>query len=362
MIMEARDRNKKKPLPSELQLDLRSTEILKSVIRSHLLTGQPVGSRALSLGTGLDLSAATIRNTMSDLEARGLLEHPHTSAGRVPTDMAYRLYVDRLMKTPRMVSHEAQAIDEALQRNRAEIPDLLAEASRQLSRFSKHVGVVLAPEIRRIVVEHVEFVRLDPHRVVAVVVGRSGVVHNRILETTEPKDQGELDRIGRYLSEQFAGKTLLEMRQGLLERMAEDAAAYDRLVGRSLDLGRRMVAEDAAPAGVFVEGTSNLLDQPEFADLDRMRLLIRTLDEKNHLVDLLSRALDGQGVQVVIGRENPAADLADCSFVASTYHFGDQVMGTVGIVGPKRMEYARAIALVDYLAHILTRLLSNPAD
>lgn len=346
----------------DIQLEGREGEILKAVIRSHVLTGEPVGSRTVSRGTGLDLSPATIRNVMSDLEARGLLTHPHTSAGRVPTDLAYRVYVERLMGPPRMTPGQAQAIDEALSRSRGEIPELLAEASRQLSRFSKHVGVALAPEVRRIVVEHLEFVRLDPRRVVAVLVGRSGAVHNRILEVEEPHEQAELDRIGRYLSERFSGKTLPEMRQVLLERMSEETAAYDRLLRHSLELGRRAIEADAGVTGVFVEGASNLLTQPEFANLERMRGLIRTLEEKNLLVDLLSRVLEGEGVQVVIGRENPVADLADCSLVATNYHAGGQVMGTIGIMGPTRMEYARAIALVEHLAGVLTRLLSSTGD
>ncbi len=332
------------------------------MIRGHILTGQPVGSRSLSRGIGLDLSPAAIRSTMADLETRGLLTHPHTSAGRVPTDLAYRLYVDHLMERPRMEAHHAQVIDEALLRTRNEIPELLAEASRQLSHFSKQVGVVSAPEIRRIVVEHLEFVRLDARRVVAVLVGRSGLVHNRILDAAEPREQAELDRIGRYLSEKFHGKTLLETRQILLERMAEETAAYDRLVSRSLELGRRALEANASSAEVFVEGASHLLDEPEFADLDRMKGLLRTLEEKNHLIDLLSRVLEEQGMHVVIGRENPVANLAECSLVASTYGSGGQVLGAVGIVGPKRMEYARAIALVEHLARVLTGLLSQPRE
>src|SRR3990172_6791503 len=264
------------------------------------------------------------------------------------------------MGPPRMEARQAQAIDEALLKNRNEIPELLAEASRQLSHFSKQVGVVSAPEIRRLVVEHLEFVRLDARRVVAVLVGRSGVVHNRILEAEEPREQDELDRIGRYLSEKFSGKTLLETRQILLERMAEEAAAYHRLVSRSLELGQRALGEETSPAEVFVEGASYLLDEPEFANLERMKGLLRALEEKTQLIDLLSRVLEGRGVQVVIGRENPVADLADCSLVASTYGSGDQVVGTVGIMGPRRMEYARAIALVEHLARALTRLLSYP--
>jgi heat-inducible transcriptional repressor len=343
-------------------LDAREREILKSVIRAHTLTGAPVGSRAVSLGAGMDLSPATIRNIMAELEERGLLTQPHTSAGRVPTDTAYRIYVDHLMGAQRVVPAQAHAIDEALLRTRGDVAELLEEASRQLSRLSHHVGVVLAPELRRIVVEHLEFVRLDPRRVVAVLVDRAGVVHNRILDDPEGPGQDELDRVGRWLTEQFAGRTLGQMREELLERMSAERAAYDRLRSASLELGRKAVERGPGQeeAELFVEGVSNLLAEPAFADRARMRAILKTLEEKTRVVDLLGRVLEGEGVQVVIGRENPVPDLSDCSLVASTYAAGERVLGSVGIVGPTRMEYARAVALVDYLAKVLTRLLSSP--
>lgn len=343
-------------------LDAREREILKSVIQAHIVTGEPIGSRTLSKGTRLDLSAATIRNIMSDLEERGLLTQPHASAGRVPTDRAYRLYVDQLMGPVRVSPSQTQAIDEALLRSRGELPELLGEASRQLSRFSHHVGVALAPEFRTVVVEHVEFVRLEGRRVVAILVDRSGVVHNRILEVEEPLSQEDLDRVGRYLSEQFTGFTLPRMREELLKRMAEETADCNRLIGQSLTLGNRALGAEAPLAGVFIEGASNLLTAPDFGDLERLRALFRTLEEKSRLVELLARVLHGEGVQIVIGKENPLSDLAGCSVVASTYGSGDRAMGTVGIVGPTRMEYARAVALVDYLARLLTRVLSGPGN
>jgi heat-inducible transcriptional repressor len=343
-------------------LGAREREVLKSIIRAHVVTGAPVGSKAVSLGTGMDLSPATIRNVMAELEERGLLAQPHTSAGRIPTDTAYRLYVDHWMETPRMAAAQARSIDEAL-RTRRDVAELLEEATRQLSRLSHHVGVVLAPELRRIVVEHLEFVRLDARRVVAVLVDRSGVVHNRILEDADPSDQDELDRLGRWLTEQFAGRTLGQMREELLQRMSEEKAAYDRMRAAGLSLARKAVepAPGESEGELFVEGMANLLDEPAFADRDRMRAVLRTLEEKTRLVDLLGRVLEGEGVQVVIGSENPVAGLADCSVVASTYGAGDRVLGTVGIVGPTRMEYARTVALVDHLAKVLTRLLSSPA-
>jgi heat-inducible transcriptional repressor len=342
-------------------LDAREAAILKSVIQEHILTGAPVGSKKVSGGVRLDLSPATIRGIMADLEERGLLVQPHTSAGRLPTDRAYRLYVDRLMRRSNMNPSRAQVIDAALFASRGEIADLLGEASKQLSKFSRQVGVVLAPAMRRVVVEKLEFARLNERRIVAILVGRSGVVHNRILDLDEPMSQEELDRTGRYLTDQFGGMTLLQMRTELENRMKEERAAYDRLLARSLKLGRRTIEEDEDnSADLFVEGASNLLDSPEFADLGKMKKLIRTLEEKRRLIGLLSRVLDQDGVQVMIGSENQEENLNHCTVVASNYHSGDRVMGTLGIVGPTRMEYVKAIGLVEHLAVVLTRLLTHP--
>jgi heat-inducible transcriptional repressor len=340
-------------------LDDRAGEILKSVIQAHVITGEPVGSRSLSRGAGLDLSPATIRNVMSDLAERGLLSQPHASAGRVPTDLAYRLYVDRLMGPPAIDISHAQAIDEALLHRRGEIPELLSEAARQLSRVSQHVGVVLVPDMRRIVVEHLEFVRLDGQRVVAILVDRAGVVHNRILELPADFEQSDLDRVANELSRRFSGQTLPTIREAIARELLEEQSAYDRRRARLLELGRDAMAVDGEATDVLVEGASNLVGALEFNDLERTKELLRTLEQKGRLVDLLEHVLTGEGVQVVIGHENPVSSLSDLSVVATTYRAGDRVMGTVGIVGPTRMEYARAIALVDHLAHVLTRFLTH---
>jgi heat-inducible transcriptional repressor len=189
-------------------------------------------------------------------------------------------------------------------------------------------------------------------------VGRSGVVQNRIIENLEPLEQEELDRIGRYLTEEFGGHTLPEMRSLLAERLQEERSRYDKLRARSLELGRR--ALDKAPEGeVFVEGTSNLVGSPDFGDLNEIRALLHTLEQKESLLELLSKLLGGDGVQVMIGGENPVSDLARCSLVAAGYGTGERTLGTLGIVGPTRMGYARAIALVDHLAKVVTRLLSE---
>ncbi|TDI46299.1 MAG: heat-inducible transcription repressor HrcA [Acidobacteria bacterium] len=344
------------------ELDGRSSEVLRTVIRQHILSGEPVGSKAVTGGTMLDLSPASIRNVMAELEERGLLQQPHTSAGRVPTDQAYRLYVDQMLRKTRLSPSQAQAIDTALADSRGEIPDLLAEVSRQLSQFSKQVGLVLAPNLQRVPIDRIEFVRLDSRRVVAILVARSGVVHNRVLEIAEPAEQVELDRIGRYLTDELGGLTLPEMRDRLLIRMGEERAAYDRLMMQSLELGRQALESREDDAELLVEGASNLIGSPEFSELGAMRDLFRTLEEKKALIQLLSQVIDGEGVQVVIGAENPQEQLSKCSLVVATYGTETQTRGTLGIVGPTRMEYAKAIALVEHLAGVLSGLLSGPGD
>jgi heat-inducible transcriptional repressor len=344
------------------ELDGRSGEVLRTIIRQYIVSGEPVGSKAVTGGTTLDLSPASIRNVMVELEERGLLQQPHTSAGRVPTDRAYRVYVDQMMRKTRVTRSQAQAIDAALAATRGEIPDLLAEASRQLSQFSNHVGLVLAPNLQRVLIDRIEFVRIDGRRVVAILVARSGVVHNRMLEISEPEEQVELDRIGRYLSDELGGLTLPEMRDRLLTRMAEERAAYDRLMAQSLELGRKALESSEDDAELLVEGASNLIGSPEFAEIEAMRGLFRTLEEKKALIRLLGQVIDGGGVQVVIGEENPQTELNRCALVVAGYGTETRNLGTLGIVGPTRMEYAKAIALVDHLAGVLSKLLSGHGD
>lgn len=344
------------------ELGERETEVLKTVIRQHIVSGEPIGSKSVSGGIRLDLSAASIRNVMAELEERGLLRQPHTSAGRVPTDQAYRLYVDRLLRRQRVSAGQAQAIEGALAGSRLEIPDLLSEATRQLSQFSNQVGLVLAPQLERVVIDRLEFVRLDARRVLAILVARSGVVHNRMLESTEPAEQHELDRIGRYLTDELGGATLPEMRDRLSARLAEERAAYDRMLKQSLELGRQALKTTPEEGELLVDGASNLIGSPEFAEVQTMRGLFRTLEEKKALIGLLGQVIEGGGVQVIIGEETSNSELNRCSLVVAGYGTEERTLGTLGIVGPTRMEYARAIALVDHLAEVLSRLLSGGSD
>jgi heat-inducible transcriptional repressor len=267
-----------------------------------------------------------------------------------------------MMRRAKMVPAQAQEIERALEASQGEITDLLSAASHQLSRFSHQVGVVLVPEVRRIVIEHFEFVRLDPRRVVAILVGRSGVVHNRILDIAEAIDQPSLDRVGRYLTQEFGGRTVPEIREKLREQVLAERAAYDRLVARGIELGRKTLEAEPGDGEVIVDGAANLLESPEFADPEKLRGLMQALDHKQTLIALLGRVLEDEGVQVVIGEDPSETGLPGCSLVASSYGAGNRVMGTLGIVGPTRMEYAQAIALVDHLAQVLNRYFSGASS
>ncbi len=355
--MKTRDRH------GRITLSQRHAEVLREVIRTHVATGLAVGSARLSRRASLAVSPATIRHLMAELEELGLLAQPHTSAGRIPTDRAYRLYVDELMPPPRVGAARARDIRDELTRGQREAADLLTIAPRLLSRFSRQAALVLAPDPRRMIVERFEFVRQDERRVLAILIGRAGLVEHRVLEIDDGSTQDELDRSARLLSQEFGGHSLRRIRAAVLRRLAEERAAYDRLLARSLELGRRTVEAEGHAGEVIVDGTSNLLDSPEFADLARARALLRALEEKERLIVLLERLMESNEVQVVIGEENPMAALAGCSLVTAVYSAAGRPMGTIGIVGPTRMDYTRAIALVSCLSESISQLLSaNRSD
>ncbi len=338
--------------------------ILGAVVEHYVASGEPVGSRTLSRHGPEPVSAATIRNTMADLEERGLLEQPHTSAGRIPTDQGYRVYVDNLMRERQIAPEEEKFIRNALEHPTAEAADLFAQVSRVLSRLSHQIGVVVTPNVSRVRLRHIEFVRLAPRRVVAIIVAETGVVHNKVFETEEDYVQDQLDRAGRFLTDTFGGSTLLEIRERIMTMMAEEKASFDRPLHDALALGRASVEGTSAPAeghSVFVDGTSNLLGAPEFGDADRLRAVLKTFEEKHHIVHILNRCIEEgrAGVRVLIGSETHVPDLQRCTLVASAYGPEGTPLGALGVVGPTRMEYAKAVALVDYVSRFFGRLLAS---
>ena len=341
------------------ELPPRAHEILRSIVAHYILTGEPVGSRTIAKLNWEGLSPASIRNVMADLEESGYLTQPHASAGRVPTDRGYRYYVDTLLPAGGPGPQDQALIDSSLRGLGGEFNEAMETIPRLLSRLTRQVAYLLAPPAADAVLNHIEFVRLHPRRILVVFVDGSEVVSHRILDSAEDYVQADLDRAGRYLVAEFGGRSLREIRQQLVTLMAQDKAAFDTMLRDATTLGTRYLEAEEGERRLVVEGTGNIINHPELADLETMRSLFATFEEKHRLVTLLDRYLDPSGVRVVIGSEAEDLTSGRMSLVASPYRLGDGGTGWLGIMGPTRMEYARAVALVEYISRLFSRLLHH---
>lgn len=340
-------------------LDERSKAVLKSLIQLHIATGEPVGSESLARVMDHPISPATIRNIMADLERMGYLDHPHTSAGRMPTDLGYRFYVSSLMSHKPLRRKEAAAIESELRPRGASSDQVLEHASQLLSRLSHGVGFVLAPGIGRTALRHVEFVQLLYPRVLAVLVSREGFVTHKVVEVDEKLTQDELQACANYLNAHFGGMSLASIRARLLLLMAEDKALYDSLLKRVLLLAQRAFLPQDYEGSVYLDGASNILDQPDFEDMSRMRTLFQAFEEKSRLVKILNACLAGRGLRITIGHEIPDPELSSLAMVTASYPVDEETGFGLGVMGSTRMEYARVIPVVDHVARTVSRTLSE---
>jgi heat-inducible transcriptional repressor len=339
-------------------LSERMRRILEIVIEDYILTAEPVGSRTISKKSDLHLSPATIRNIMSDLEELGLLSQPYTSAGRMPTERGLRFYVDSIINVHELSDLEQQEIRSKYLIPLMEGPDLFKETSRILSLSSHYLGIVWTPRMSSVVLRHIEFVKLRRHLVLTILVSTAGLVHNRIIEVEEDFSQSELDRLSDYLNSFLEGLTLYQVRETLLEQMKVAKNAYDHLLEQALKLGEKAFSS-LDDTDVFIEGKTNILNEPEFSNVSRMTDLFRTFEEKATMVKLLDKFMDPKGVQIAIGSESQVQEMETCSVVTSTYGCGGEVLGVLGVIGPRRMNYSRVIPLVGYTAKLLTEILET---
>ncbi len=347
----------------------RQRDILTAIIEDFIATAEPVGSRSLTKRRAIDLSPATVRNAMSDLEELGLLSAPHTSAGRVPTVAGFRIYVERLAQRGR-ISPRDRTLVEALTRSVAESRDLrhiLAEAGRVLSTVSRHASLVLLPNVEHVIFESIQFLPLRDSAILTVSVTKSGLIQHQVVSVDFEVSRDELVRMSNYLNSILDGKTLVEVRDHILRAMADERGQADFMMRRALELGQQTVGQSPV-VDVLVEGERSFLDQPEFADLDRMRRLMRAFEEKTVLLRLLdlatTQAIEAQAASssettVVLGSESRLQEVRDLAVVTSTYATEDGSAGRVGVVGPTRMDYSRVIPLVEMTAGALSR---DPAD
>jgi heat-inducible transcriptional repressor len=347
---------------SEYLVNERVREILHWVIATFILTGRPVGSRSIARHSREQLSAATVRNIMADLEDMGYLRQPHASAGRIPTDKAYRFYVDYLMKRRDISPRDRDAIDRDLRLDDS-AEHLMVRTSQILSRVSKNIGIVISPPISRVALEHIQFIRLTDKRILVILISRSGIVQNRIIHNDEEISQTELDQAARYIVEHFKDRTLHEIRLQILKMIQMEQALYDRFMQRVITLSTQSFTdtEGELEAEVYLDGASNLIKTPEFSDINKMKLLFETIEQKNRLAVLISRCIEGdtQEVKITIGAENALPGIEDCTLITSRYVVDEKTHGSLGILGPTRMEYARAVSLVDYVARLFGRVLET---
>lgn len=350
--------------------DSRGQTILSAIINEHFLTGEPVGSKTVAekFANASGLSSATIRSVMGELEELGLLEQPHTSAGRVPTDRGYRFFVDNLLGVLSISNDDLHRIGgEFGLSDHAETPDRLMERTSQLlSALSNNVGIVVSPSLANDRLQHIEFVSLSDNRVLVVLVSAPNIVHNRIIRLNVTFSKEELERTANYLNAEFAGRSLSEIRAQILKLMHEEKALFDKLLQTAVILCSQSIEdEEDSPGEVFVDGTSNILSKSDFADLERLRELLSTIGEKSRLIQILNecvaRDTGGKGnVQVVIGSENRSPSLQNCTLISAPYRIGSgSAIGTLSVLGPTRIEYARMISIVSYVARTLERVMSR---
>lgn len=338
-------------------LSERSKQILEAIIDDYIRTAEPVGSRTVTRRHGLSLSPATVRNVMSDLEEMGFLASPHTSAGRVPTDKAFRFYVDSLLQVRAIDPDQQDVIRSQYRSHGRDVAELLKETSRILSSISQYVGIVVAPRFAANIFRQIEFVRLCGRRLLAILVSESGVVQNRIIEADEEFAPEDLIRMSNYLNELLQGLSISQVKQRIIREMENEKVRYDALFSRALKLSEQTLDENTAD--VFVEGQVNIFEQPEFADVGKMKEIFRAFEEKNQLISLLDRCMNAERVNIFIGAENFLSRMNEMSVVTAPYASGPNTVGVLGVIGPTRMGYDRVIPIVDFTAKILSELLGR---
>lgn len=335
----------------------RETQVLHTVILQYINTGEPVGSRTVSRYSGLSLSPATIRNIMFDLEERGLLHQPHQSAGRIPTPRGFRYYVDHILASRNLLASTRRQIEGGFSPPAGELHDLIRQASRVLSKVSGHPAIVRAPRPAVSRIRHIQFINAGGDQILTVLVSQDGVVQNRFIKSAEPFSQEQLDKFSRYLNELLKNLNLVEARQLVLAQLEEEKVLFDRMLSQALILSQKALQAEEDEE-LFVEGASQILDYPEFAEIDKIRALFRAFEEKHQLIKLLDESLASEGVKIFISPETPFPEV-EWSLVTSNFQRYREPIGAVGIIGPMRMNYGKVIPLVQFTASVMSGILNK---
>lgn len=345
-------------LAEHQQLTERARQLLRVLVEKYISEGQPVGSRTLSRAAGLELSAATIRNVMADLEDMGLVVSPHTSAGRVPTAKGFRFFVDSLVSLKRLEDYEIASLRSRLQ-GEGNGKELLESASLMLSDMTRMAGLVMIPRRARFALRHVEFLPLAERRILAILVVNEREVQNRVIHTERQYSESELQQAANYLNEHFVGSDILAIRDILAAELNETRDSMNRMMLTTIDIAKSAFSPAADGDDFVLSGQTRLMGIDELGDVDKLRQLFEAFQRKRQLLGLLDRCLQADGMHIFIGEEAGQSVFDDCSVVTSTYAIDGEAVGVLGVIGPTRMDYERVIPVVNVTAKLLGAALKS---
>ncbi len=339
-------------------LSTRDIDILSLLISEYIASAAPVGSSAIAKCSNLGLSSATIRNVLGRLENMGLLTHPHTSAGRVPTPTGLRFYVNTILNSHNLSSKEKNAIEKQFEVTPPNLEDVLKRAGKILSLISNYTGLVVMPKKAGLTFKQMEFVPISSTKILGIFVSREGVVHNRVIDIGGEFSYPDLEKISNYCNRAFYGCTMEDAAAKAAKEYEDERIRHDRLISRAI-LWSKELFEDAAQNDLFIEGEANLLQAPEFADVEKLKSVMEALEEKKGIVHLLNRAAEGDEICVFIGAESNFEPVSSCSIVTTPYKKGKNIVGTIGVIGPTRMDYNKVIPTVDWTARLVSSMLGG---
>jgi heat-inducible transcriptional repressor len=342
-----------------IELNERAQYLFKTLVERYIADGQPVGSRTLARDTRLELSPATIRNVMADLEDVGLIRAPHTSAGRIPTVRGYRLFVDCMLTYRQPPAADMQLLADGV-RHESDVRRLLEKTSSLLSEITHFAGLVMLPKTESQALRQVEFLPLNENRVLVIVVINDREVQNRIIKTARRYSASELTEAANYLNSAFAGKDIRQVKRDLLADMNATRDEMNRMMATVIDMAQQVFGDEEPGQDYVLAGQTNLMDINDLSDLDKLRNLFDAFNRKRDILHLLEQALSASGVQIFIGEEAGYEAFDNCSIVTSTYGEDGEVLGVLGVIGPTRMPYERVIPIVDLAAKMLTSALNSP--
>lgn len=339
-------------------LDPRKEKILQVVTDDYIESAEPVGSRTIARKYNLGFSPATIRNEMADLEESGYLKQPHTSAGRIPSQLGYRYYVDALMQQRPLTQDELEVIKEELEIRAKKLDSLLQQTVKVLSQVTKYPSLILVPQLETAVFRHVQLIPLNSTNILVLVVTDTGFVENKLIEVPYPVSEEELDRISALLNKKLRGVSLHNLRSTLLSEIKNEMIKHDQFFHEAMQLLIKAL-ETKRQERVYLDGTVNIMEQPEFKEVEKLKPLMVMLEEEEKLFNIFTDTALSSGIKIFIGEENKEEAAHECSVVTATYEVGGRVLGAIGVLGPTRMDYAHVVSVVEFVSSYLSELLND---